>query len=181
MPKMIGSAKDILAAHQLRKNPTKALNTSGSLQAIWRREVPKAFAPIFLPEFTIVERGQFASIARNLSTSADSVVTHVIQNWVGYTKHVASAVGLHKTPDVPHVGFLLKYVGQAKGYVLSNTAAPVKSTKPKKSVPPMPEGKNFPVQLAALDLHQQVVQHLGATHEHDPEASVDDVMAWKPK
>lgn len=128
MTKVPASSKAILAAYQVRKSPQKAMNTSGSLQSIWRSEVPKHNTEVkFIPEFTMAEKGQFSSIARALSTSADSATSAVIKDWVGYSKFVAQQSGLKTVPQSPHIGFLLKHVGAAKNYVLSQQPLQSKS------------------------------------------------------
>jgi hypothetical protein len=123
MNKVPTSAKAILAAHQVRKNPVKAMNTTGSLQGIWRSEVPKHNDGVnFIPEFTLVEKGQFASIVRNLGQRADTVTTAVVRDWVGFSKFVAEQSGIKTVPLVPHIGFLLKHVGASANYVSGKQA-----------------------------------------------------------
>ncbi len=163
MQKNTGSAAAILAEFSNKGPAQKSPNTSGSLQSIWKHNVPKHNPEVkFIPEFTIAIKGQFGLIAKALGPRADLVTLCVVQNWVGFSKYAAAQTGSTKTPDAPHVGFLLKNAGHAANfYIGQHEKSPKPVSKPIKS-----GNAKAPVQLVAQKVKAET-------------ASVEDVMAWK--
>lgn len=169
MPKTIAPAKELLA--QLKTNraaPAMAPNSGKSLAHIWRTGVGKHHPTGgMVPVFTMAQLGQFSQIARKLSKDSDKVVEHCIVEWVGFTKYVANAVGLHKTPDLPNIGFMLKYAGEGSAFHAQSKAA-VQLIAPKK-----PKVQFTPVKSKA----PKQADHPA---EKKDVASLQDVLDWKP-
>lgn len=146
----------------------KTKNTSGSAQALWRRLVPKHHPTVgMLPEFTIQRKGQLGHFSKALGAQSDTVLSYVIPNWIGFTKFVAGQVGLNKTPDVPDIGFLLKYAGEAGSY----TKAEMQLIAPK----PKPSTKKV------IIVKEKVVPSVpNEPDDGDEIASADFMKNWKP-
>jgi len=161
MPKSTGTAAAILAEFANKGPVSKSANSSGSLQSLWKHHVPKHNPEVkFIPEFTIKHKGQFGLLAKSLGSRADVVLTHVVKNWVGFSKFVAAQTGIKQTPDSPELGFLLKNAGVAANFYL---AAHAKTEKP------LPKKVDSVIPKPSVQL----------TAQKTDTASVEDVMAWK--
>lgn len=163
-------------------------NTSKSLQAMWRRLVPKHHPTVgMLPELTVMQRGQLAHIAKRLGVEADRTVQHVLPNWIGFCKFVEAQAGLKKTPDVPQIGFLLKYVTEAVNYVKEDLqlTAPKKLIKaPSKPLMtqtlPTPSPKMAEAPKPPLNGPKQVPAEQPTSPQDDEMADADFMLNWKP-
>lgn len=164
------SSAAILAALKVSNGVPAPVNTSKSIQSLWRTLVPKHHPTVgMLPEFTVVKKGQLAHIVKVLGSSTDSVVGYVLPNWIGYCNFVASQAGLKKTPDVPEIGFLLKYVGEAASYAKEN----LQLIAPKK--------KPLEIKIVLETVAVKPVKAEVPLHPEDDEiASAEFMMNWKP-
>lgn len=167
MPKEINSAKVLLAKlkeQNGKASPATSFNCTASVTRIWRNTVSAHHAHGgIVPEFTMVQRGQFAQIVRKLGKQSDKTVEYCLREWVGFTKFVANAVGISKTPDLPNIGFVLKYAAEASAFMAQGKEPEVKK----------------PVQLIA-PVKKKVLAPPVKLVETKDVASLDDVMSWKP-
>jgi hypothetical protein len=160
----------VLAKLQQANHNLPALppNTGKSLKRIWQT-VPKHNPDVkIIPVLTTKDQSALSYIAKHLGPTADKVVAHVVFRWIAYTKFVASAKGLKKTPNVPDIGFVQKYLTEAASFWKSevqSVAQPAKIATP---------AKVHPAPVASPTKVAEVAQG-------EEEASLDDVLAWTPK
>lgn len=199
MPKEIASSSVLLARLKEKSGSVpraaQVPNTGASLAYIWRQGLIEHHATGgMVPMFTMAQKGQFNQIARKLGTSSDNVVRHCVQEWIGFAKYVAGAAGLHKTPDLPNIGFMLKYAGEGSAYRAQSEPVKVKSKTGKSAL----EQPIKPVQLIANPKMKALVKNSPvkspatvptkaaqttptSVPEDDGTASVEEILAWKPK
>lgn len=117
------SANAILAQLQNSQGRAKPrpVNTCGSLTALWQSLVPRHHSSVgMMPSLTLKKKGQLSHLATTLKSQSDSVLAHVIENWISYCKFVSAQCGLHKTPDVPAIGFVLLHANEALAFTQSS-------------------------------------------------------------
>jgi hypothetical protein len=169
MVKAPSSAKAILQQLQDKSNGTPAVppNTLKSAQAIWRT-VPKYNETVkMMPEMTMVDRGRLSYIYRQWGPTADRNLRHLISHWVGFTKFVETQRGLKKTPMVPDLGFLQKYLGDGASFVLQSMQL---IAEPAPSKPVLKKATKVKIPTAEQPAKQE-----------DEEASMEDVLSWGKK
>jgi hypothetical protein len=165
------TSDSVLAGLQIKNGaPPPPKNAKQAMVAIWRT-VPKFNPEVgMIPVLTVIAQSQLADIAKKLGPTAESVLSHVVSHWIAYTKFVESAKAVKKTPNTPDVGFVLKYVTEAGSFWKLSVQSTAKS-KASATLPPPVTTK--PVAAALIP----------PTHkdEEEPEASLDDVLAWSSK
>lgn len=158
----IGTAKSILEQYKSKPVEELTANTLRSMTTIWRELLLKHTESVkFVPSFTLAQKGQLQKIRRIWVGETDTTLKYLLTNWVAFTKFVVAQNGLKTAPDAPHVGFMLKYAGEARSFVLNA----VQLTAPKKAKPVMK--KPAPVSTTGMDVPEVV------------EASLEDIMKWK--
>lgn len=169
MPKTPAPAKELLAQLKTgRAAPAMQPNSGKSVAHIWRTSVGKHHPTGgMVPAFTMAQLGQFAQIVRKLRHDSDKVIEYCITEWVGFTKYVANAAGINKTPDLPHIGFMLKYAAEGSAFYSQSKSAVqlIAPKKPKVLVTPV---KSKAPKQAAHPAEKKDV------------ASLQDVLDWKP-
>lgn len=173
MSKQPTSSAAILAAMQKKKTGVSTLpaNTTKSMKGLWQELVPQHHPSVgMMVELTLKKQGQLGAIAKTWGLTADRNLAHVIKNWVGYTKFVAAQKGLKLTPDVPDIGFIQKYVGEAGAFVTQ--AMQLTALTPKIKLVHKPAS----VEVSLLRPPVPTKKVLEAGEE---EASLEDVLAWK--
>lgn len=164
------SASVLLNMHKAQSDPSPAKkgNTSASCQSLWQRLVPKHHPSVgMLPAFTQVQKGKFSQLVRKLGPKTDQTLEYVAVKWIGYSKFVASEVGLKTTPNVPDIGFLLKYAGEAASYTQSALQLTAPAHKPKailSTTEPVTHPDPEPAEVA----------------EGEEQVSIDTILNWKP-
>ena len=157
--------------------PATKSNTSTSLQTLWRRLVPKHHPSVgMLPEMTIAMKGQLSHFAKALGSKSDTTMQYIIPNWIGFCKFVEAQRGLKKSPNVPDIGFVLKYCADAQAYADSKLQL---IAKKKVKVP-----SSTPVSIEALKPksgHTEKVGNEPTEAGKDEIASADFMLNWKPE
>lgn len=175
------SAALVLASLKEKKGtirPPKISGTPASAMAIWRNEVPKLEGVGFLPSFTVKQQGQFRHFVTRCGPTSDALITYIVSNWIGFTKFVANAKALKKTPDRPDIAFLLLYVHEARDFhatALQLVAPAAKKPsilgKPVKTRPPVVASST----IATVSETETV-----PVSEKEDVASLEDILAWTP-
>ncbi|ESR23324.1 hypothetical protein N177_3392 [Lutibaculum baratangense AMV1] len=130
------------------------------------------------PPLTAKEQGQLKNFHEKCPEGeAAAVLNRVVREWhefCGWAKHDA---GIHKSPDKPHIGFVLKFIGPAVDFHRDalKTAPKPKATAPKKPLQVL--------QVPAQDWTQDVQNAFEEWAEDKIPAPMDDVcelMGWDP-
>ncbi len=88
--------------------PPAAAAPVPTLEALWREARPSA--PI-----TRKMRGQFRHLARTLRVGeAERVVRYALAHWLRVVRAAEKHHGAFKSPDAPHLGFLVKHIEAAR-------------------------------------------------------------------
>lgn len=141
-------------------------NSPSALKMLWQQNVPKYNDSVkFMAEMKKLQQGQLSHISKFLGENAGATVLCVIKEWIAFTQFVAAQVGCKTTPDVPQIGFLLKYVGEARSFALHQ----VQLTAPKKVQSPNPQ---------PTKQHKEPVQGKPVT---EGIATMEDILKWKKK
>jgi hypothetical protein len=180
--KLPSSSTAILAVLKAKQGtaPLVPPNTLKSAKAIWKKWVSQFHPSVgMLPELTLKSQGQLSYIVKQFGITADTNLKHVISHWVAYTKFVAGQKGIKLTPDVPDIGFLQKYVGEAGSFVIQSVQliAQAPTTKPKVII-----SKNATPEKVGVLVESPkpvAVPVPAAAGGEDDVASLDDVLAWK--
>lgn len=97
--------------------PAPYKNSAQTLELTWKRIVPKLeTGGGFIPSFTLAQRGMLGRLCKIWGVTSETILPCVLNNWIDYTKFVASQCGISKTPDAPKVEFLAKYANEAAAY-----------------------------------------------------------------
>lgn len=165
----VSSAKAILEQFQKEKGKISSVtpNSIGSFIKTWQTLVPAHNELVkFVPEFTLAQKGQIGKICKVWGDTSDYTLAHAVKNWIALSKFIAEQNGLKTTPNAPHVGFLLKYAGDARSYMLSSVQLTAKSVPEIHSKAPVLEKLKVAVTLLETE---------------EKPATLEQVMAWKPK
>lgn len=108
--------------------PARAATKVAALEALWREARPSA--PI-----THKMRGQFRHLVRTLRAGeAERAVRYALAHWPAFVRAAEKHHGAFKSPDLPHLGFLVKHIEAVRGLLvrshgLAPTAAPDPSAR----------------------------------------------------
>lgn len=164
----VSSAKAILEQVQKDKGkiPSVTPNSIASFTRLWQTLVPAHNESVkFIPSFTLAQKGQIGKTCKVWGDSSDATLSHAVKHWIALSKFIAEQNGLKTTPNAPHVGFMLKYAGDVRSFMLSS------------------------VQLTAkigVEIHQKVSEPAKQKVavpilEEEKPATLEQIMAWKPK
>jgi len=192
--KKVTSSKAILEMYSSKPKVQTTADSVQSMELMWKQVVPEAHPTVkFIPSFTMAQKGQLGKMRKVWVDATDQTLRTVLEKWVAFTEFVTAQTGLKSTPDVPHVGFLLKYVGEARSFVLS-----VQLIAPGKKEPSLP--KVLKSQTTVPDPVQGVVKIGGvtivkkakpapeipketavttSTGNGEDEASLEEILQWK--
>ncbi|MCL4743824.1 MAG: hypothetical protein KJZ83_00265 [Burkholderiaceae bacterium] len=107
-----------------------------ALEYVWKTTIAQELEK-YVPQLTSKQYGQLKLFrAKCPAGKAETVLRHVLMNWLEFTKEVESAAGVKTTPLDPNVDFLLKHAGIAVNLFLASQPkkAPQEASSPKKVV-----------------------------------------------
>lgn len=137
-------------------------NSIDSMVDIWHTVVPEFNEGVkCIAAFTIVDKGKLGKMATLWGNDTDKCLRYVLSHWIAFTKFVEDQVGVKTTPASPTIRFLLKYVGEAKSFMVSS----VQLTAPKKIV----------IKPKVKDVGPEVKE------PKEAKASLSDVEQWLEK
>ncbi len=161
--------KEILAQYANKPKLETKPNTPKSLEMLWKTLVPKYNKKVpFIPAFTMAQKGQLSHMIKQWGDKSDETLTHIIKNWTSFAVFVTTNSGVKLTPENPTIGFVLKYVGDARNFVINDVQLTAKKITKNPSI--TKEKQNYE---AVAEVPEHVV-------EAGQETSLDDVLKWKP-
>ena len=125
-----------IAGKVMNKKPEEGKKVGvNTLEYQWKNHMASAFCDTvkFIPSFTQVEKGQLAQFIKRVSPYDPSkIIQHIIYNWIDFCSFVKDVNGIKTVPEVPKIGFLLKYCGESVNF----TEKPMEEIHAE--APPMP-------------------------------------------
>lgn len=126
------SAMSEKKAQQLTSLPEKT--TPKSFEQVWKVEVSEMDGVHLVKNFTMQQLGQTKHFIKAIGEKeALPVLRATLRHWIRFTKKVKAAAGLKVTPDLPELGFVVKYSEHAYALFKELEGEQVQPTAP---VPP---------------------------------------------
>lgn len=163
------SVDSVLAALQIQNGAVVPTNVKETMRLVWR-EVPKYNKNVgMVPVLTGKDMKLLTYIGTSVGPTCGQVLRHVISHWIAFTKFVESAKAIQKTPSVPDISFVVKYVTEAVSFYKQSLQSVAPKSKTDKMVVPVKPA------TPAISTNIQLPVEI------EEVATLNDVFAWQPK